>query len=87
MNLDRTKAALAAYDAEVAKPMPDPFGEAWSKLNREDRLAREVGRSFGLDTADRNNVATCEACIRPGKPTAPDHPDEPFVRRMVRLYG
>jgi hypothetical protein len=87
VNLERTKAALAAYDAEVAKPMPDTFREVWAKLNREDRLAREVGRAYGLDTADRNDPATCEACVRPGKPTTPDHPDEPFVRRMVRLYA
>jgi len=87
MNLARTKAAIEAYDAEAAQPMPEPFGEAWDKLNREDRLAEAAGEAYGLDTAHINNLATCKACVRPDKPTAPDHPDEPFVRRMVRLHA
>lgn len=87
MNLARTKAAIEAFDAEAAKPMPEPFGEAWGKINREDRLAEAVGEAYGLDTADRNDPATCKACIRPGRPTEADHPDEPFVRRMVRLHA
>ncbi len=87
MNLARTKAAIEAFDTETAQPMPEDFSEAWRKLNREDQLAEAVGEAFGLDTADRNDPATCKVCVRPGKPTAADHPDEPFVRRMVRLYA
>ena len=85
MRLERTRRALAAFDAEDAKPMPEDFTEAWRKLGREDRLARAVGRAYGEDTAHINNLKTCEACVRPGKRLPAGHPDESFVRRMVRL--
>ncbi len=87
LDLTRTAAALTAYDAEHAKPMPDVLSAAISKIALEEKLGQEVGRAYGLDTADRNNLATCEECIRPGK-AHPDHPDdESFVRRMVREHG
>lgn len=66
MDLTRTAAALYAYDAEACLPLPDDFKQAWAKINRKDQLAREVGRAYGLDTAHINNVAVCEALIRPG---------------------
>lgn len=53
----------------------------------------DVGRAFGKDTADRNNMANCVALVRPGPPTPSwsdqpwhvlGHPDEPWLRRLVR---
>jgi hypothetical protein len=76
-NMARTKAALEAYDAEHARPVPmDTKGEAKAYFDGLDRLAQAVGEAYGLDTADRNNLDTCRECVRPG----------PFVRRMVALW-
>lgn len=86
MNLTRTRKAVAAYDALVALPMPDDFGQAWARLKAEDAAGEAVGVAYGEDTKDRNNPEVCRACIRPGKAN-PAHPDDlSFVRRMVRDY-
>lgn len=85
LNLDRTRAALQKYDAELGVPLPEDFDEAWEKYCREDALAREVGEAFSLDTTHINDPAVSKMC-RPGRPKEPDHPDESFIRRMVRLY-
>lgn len=87
MNTDftRTEAALAKYDAEVAaawakvnamsnEELTD--GHVYKAVHTENRLGREVGRAFGLDTADRNNVETCEGCVRPG----------PWLRNIVATW-
>ena len=86
-DLRRTADVLDSYDHELAQPMPEAFGEAWNKLNREASLARAVGVAFGLDTADRNDPATCAAVIRPGLPDPPGGDvDLSFVRRCVRAW-
>ena len=48
--------------------------------------ARAVGVAYGEDTKDINDPETCSSCIRPGKSKPAGHPDEPFVRRMVRKW-
>lgn len=70
MHLNRTKAALAAYDTWYDSDASDP--------DQLDVLAVNVGTAFGLDTADRNTPADCVrlACC----PSGLD-----FVRRMVAL--
>jgi hypothetical protein len=80
-DLTRTAAALAEYDRADAALTVDalaalPSGEAEAVLAELERLAREVGLAYGLDTAPLNSVETCERCVRPGE----------FVRRMVHLW-
>jgi hypothetical protein len=71
----RTRAALAEFDQQVnaawaaLNVMPNNAitnGHVWQAVAIEERLGRAVGRAFGLDTADRNSVSTCEGCVRPG---------------------
>lgn len=71
MSLDLTRTAAAL--------------EAYDQ-NPSEQLAREVGVAYGLDTADRNDPATCADFIRPG-PAVPKPGYEPsFVREMVRKW-
>jgi len=80
-DLTRTYVALGAYDAYVEGEMKTD--DTPRAARRQDELGREVGRAFGLDTADRNNLADCTELVRPGKRN-PAHPDDlSFVRRMV----
>lgn len=51
-----------------------------------DAAGRAVGVAYGLDTAAFNNPDVCAELIRPGKQLAAGHQDEPFVRRMVRMW-
>jgi hypothetical protein len=75
-DLSRTKAALEAFDAHAAE----------HGFRRDGKLAEAVGEAFGMDTAGLNDLATCKACVRPGKLLPAGHPDESFVRRMVRAW-
>ena len=34
-----------------------------------EAVGKKAGHAFGLDTADRNALDTCERCIRPNDPT------------------
>ncbi len=78
LNLDRTRAAIAAYDAK--------WGDNYDP-SQGCPLAVAVGEAFGLDTADRNDPATCKALIRPSSRTPrPGETDVSFVRRMCRDY-
>ena len=54
--------------------------------HRTEANARAVGVAYGEDTKDINDPETCASCIGPGKPKPAGHPDEPFVRRMVRKW-
>jgi len=69
LNLPRTKRALGAYDAHQATwgaVIGNPKVTDLDILRFDSvawRLAREVGRAFGLDTADRNAMDTCEGFI------------------------
>lgn len=80
MNMDRTKKALAAYEEAAKKGWeallrnPDPTDEQVFALEALlDEMARDVGRAFGLDTSNFNDMETCEACVRPG----------PWLRRIL----
>jgi hypothetical protein len=77
-NLNRTVAALAAFDAVHGPHDPGLFSP----------LAEAVGVAYGLDTADRNNPDDCAALVRPG-PREPrgGEADLSFVRRMVRTFN
>lgn len=73
-DLSRTRAALVAFDEYHAREVPmDTNAAAVAYFDELDRLAEAVGEAFGLDTADRNDPATCRQCVRPG----------PFVRNAV----
>lgn len=87
--LDRTRAALAAYDRADCALRETDFsklerGRALEIIARLEILAEDVGRQFGLDTADRNNLSDCTRLVRPG-PARPQGGDADlsFVRRMV----
>jgi len=87
-DLTRTALAIAAYDEfdsrfdEVVNMNTLHAVEALEKL---EKLGWEVGHAFGLDTADRNSIQTCEQCIRPGFKVPGPGCEESFVRRMVKL--
>lgn len=75
MRFPHTRKALAEYDAEVEAAwaallaMPNDEitdGHVYQVRNLERRLGQAVGHAFGLDTADRNAMDTCEGCVRPG---------------------
>lgn len=69
MNMDRTKKALAAYEEavetgwEALLRLPDPTDEQVFAL---EAMLDEMGRAFGHDTQDFNDMETCEGCVRPG---------------------
>ena len=78
----RTRAALAEFDLKVNAAWNALFamsndeltsGHVYQVENIERRLGKAVGHAFGLDTADRNRMSTCEGCVRPG----------PWLRRLV----
>lgn len=71
-DLTRTEAALAAWDKHNDNPPSlDPDTEtnaSWTKwLTELESLGENVGRHFGFDTADRNNLHDCSQLIRPNK--------------------
>jgi len=69
MKLARTATALAAYDAyDASEPWRacQTNGDVYAMEARFARLAKAVGHAFGLDTADRNAMDTCEGCVLPG---------------------
>ena len=86
LDLSRTAAAIIAYDAfdatyDNATHMTCDEAIAW--FDELEQLGEAVGIAFGLDTADRNSMDTCKACVRPGpKVPAPGFATS-FVRRMV----
>lgn len=94
-DLSRTAAALAAFDEFDSKfherVLATRSHAELSKLDAEnERLAREVGVAFGLDT-DRaiggpNDPQVCADLIRPGPAKPPPGCELSFVRRMVRLW-
>jgi hypothetical protein len=76
LNLKRTAEALAAWDTFQATQWwhtAQTDGDVWKAVAIEARLGKAVGHAFGLDTADRNALDTCEACVRPG----------PWLRKLV----
>jgi hypothetical protein len=93
-DLSRTEAAIERHDALEAELDSDAGadlaienpGRASNQLERLDFLAREVGRAFGLDTADRNDPTTCEALVRPGPAVPRPGYELSFVRRMVKQW-
>jgi len=74
----QTEKALDEYDSqvkllsEVAADITN--AESVAICDEIDRLAKEVGKAFGLDTSDFNSVDTCRNCVRPG----------PWLRRLVQ---
>lgn len=81
-NFTRTAKALADFDCQVdtawatlfAMPVEElTDGHVYQVENIERHLGRAVGHAFGLDTADRNALDTCEGCVRPG----------PWLRRII----
>lgn len=86
-DLSRTKAAIEAYDAFDARL--DAQGtqeEVLAQFDELERLGRAVGHAFWLDTADRNDRATCERHVRPGPMTPAAGMALSFVRRMVAKW-
>lgn len=93
-DLSRTAAALAAFDEFDAKfrerVLATKDQRELARLDAEhERLAREVGVAFGLDT-DRaiggpNDPQVCADLIRPGPAVPAPGSELSFVRRMVKL--
>jgi len=87
--LPRTEAAIAEYDRHYAAYHCEDhsqlsIAESVELLNELSRLDEVVGRTFGEETSERNNVETCAANIRAGAPVIPlGHTELSFVRRMV----
>lgn len=76
-NLDRTVAALEAYDAH--------WGDEYDVYQSCD-LAKAVGIAYGLDTSAFNSATQCAALIRPGPRVPQPGAGLSFVRRMVALH-
>ena len=88
-NLARTAEALKRYDrADQAAKETDwrgvPRGRASEIIARLEILAEDVGRQFGLDTADRNDPDACTRMVRPCHRNNPG--GKSFVRRMVEQW-
>lgn len=94
-DLSRTAEALRVFDefdaTFLAKVLATRDQKELAKLDKEhERLAREVGVAFGLDT-DRahggpNDPEVCAGVIRPGPAVPAVGMEESFVRRMVRKW-
>lgn len=81
-DLTRTEAALSEYDAfDRDFKAEGSQAEVIAAFDQLESKARAVGHAFGLDTADRNNLLTCERCVRPGFAGS-----DSFVRRMVAKW-
>lgn len=81
LDLSRTRAAVAAFDAyQATNPIlaAETNEQVLAAVAEEERLAEAVGVAFGLDTADRNNQETCRRCVRPG---------DPWLRNLLAKYG
>ena|SRR5271157_1535205 len=97
-DLARTALAIKKYDAYKTK-FCDAVDQASAidkamntvtdlkkMIEKLEILAQAVGHAYGLDTADRNDMDTCEGHIRPG-PAVPGPGFElSFVRRMVAQW-
>ena len=84
-DMSRTIAALAEYDAYNDAFHPhETQHEVLAQFAELERLARAVGRAYGLDTSDINSPDTCEGVIRPGHKIPGPGCELSFVRRMVR---
>jgi hypothetical protein len=80
----RTIAAIAEYDHhDKTHDFSKPMAECMAWLAEDDRLAKAVGRAYGLDTSAINSVDTCEQCIRPGNKIPGPGQSLSFVRQMV----
>ncbi len=73
IDLYRTEEALAAHD------------EARALGEDTEEMAVAVGHAFALDSAEINCYDTA-ALVRPGRLLPAGHPDEPWVRRLVRKW-
>lgn len=90
-DLSRTARALERHDAledlldsdEGAILADEDAARHSNQLEKLDFLAAEVGRAYGLDTADRNDPQTCADLVRPGKANPQLGNELSFVRRMV----
>ena len=84
-NLSRTEAAIKAYDEFNESFCTDGLtnDEVLAEFAKLETLGEAVGFAFGLDTADRNSLDTCKACIRPGHKIPGPGCELSFVRRMV----
>lgn len=85
-DLSRTRDAIRLYDFHEDSWM-DSFSidQAIRWMNHLERLGEAVGVAFGMDTGDRNSLATCRQCIRPGPRIPGPGYQLSFVRRMVKL--
>lgn len=93
LSLARTLSAVEAYDAHdelVAKVLlfPEDYSDSAADqiMRKRDELGAIVGTAYGLDTADRNDPATCARCVRPGPRMPQPGAELSFVRRMLALY-
>jgi len=90
-DLTRTVKAIEEHDAYKAEfcdavdrnDSTDDLGKMVEKL---EVLAKAVGHAYGLDTADRNDMDTCEGCVRPGPAVPGPGCEISFVRRMVAQW-
>lgn len=85
MRMERTRAAIAAYDEfDAALDFEGMDQKAvlagFAKL---DALGEAVGVAFGLDTADVNSMDTCKCYVRPGPKVPAVGAELSFVRRAV----
>jgi len=74
LDFSRTAEALEKFDRDVNAAWDalgamsnDEItdGHVWKAQQIETLRGQEVGHAFGLDTADRNSLETCEMCVRP----------------------
>ncbi len=86
-SLEKTQAAIAAYDAADEKYTADEIQgkhDALKALENLEQLGEAVGTAFGEETQDRNDSEDCRRLIRPGHAVPPPGAELSFVRRMVK---
>ena len=71
--LKRTSDALAFYDRLSHQFNKCSNANIVAMFNKLEDAGKRVGHAFGLDTADRNALDTCEQVIRPC----------PWIRQIV----
>jgi hypothetical protein len=91
-DLSRTAKAIEEHDAykiEFADAIDNGKGKALDLLkvvSKFEALAKAVGHAYGLDTADRNAMDTCENHVRPGPEVPGPGCEISFVRKMVAQW-